>query len=143
MGHFSAEAAENTQRAAEKISVGPNSHPINLHLLRKHSGAVRTADKVSANRDVEDDEERALKLGRAVYAARNVSLGILDPIHIPLDRSPGARHRKRVKTRRQRSGRIEDSSKRDVIAARISPVDCPKVSERVLSLDLHDVDLSA
>ena len=65
--------------------VTPDSHPINLHLLRKHSAAVGIADEISANRDVEDDEEWALKLGRAIDAARDVRFSILHTIDVPLD----------------------------------------------------------
>lgn len=83
------------------VLVSPHSHPINLHLLRKHSAAIWGADKVSANRNVEDDEERALKLRRAIDSARNVRFRVLNPIDIPLDRSRSARDRKRMKARRK------------------------------------------
>ena len=68
------------------FSVTPDSHPINLHLLRKHRAAVGIADEVSTNRNVENDEERALKLGRAVDSARDVRFRILHTIDVPLDR---------------------------------------------------------
>jgi hypothetical protein len=67
------------------LLVSPDPHPVNLHLLRKYSCAVGTADEVSANRDVEKDEERALKLGGTVYSSRDVCLGILHAINVPLD----------------------------------------------------------
>ena len=51
------------------IKRGNLPKPINLHLLWKRSAAIGTADEVSANSDVEDDKERALKLRRAVDAA--------------------------------------------------------------------------
>lgn len=72
------------------ISGSPDSYPINLHLLRKHGTAVGIADKVSTNSDVEDDEERSLKLGRAVDPARDVCFSILHTIDVPLDRRAGA-----------------------------------------------------
>src|SRR5262249_41903051 len=68
----------------QKRSIPPHSHPINLHLLREYSGAVRTADEVSTNCDVEQNEERSLKLRGAVYATRNVCLSILHSIDVPL-----------------------------------------------------------
>ena len=70
---------------AAKVLVAPDSHPINLHLLRKYRGAVGTADKVSANCDVQEDKERALKLGGAIDSTRDVRLGVLDAIDVPLD----------------------------------------------------------
>jgi hypothetical protein len=42
--------------------IPPDSHPVNLHLLWKHSTGIRTADKVSANSDVENDKEWRLEL---------------------------------------------------------------------------------
>src|SRR6185312_7044294 len=110
---------------------------INLHLLRKHRTAVRTADEVSANRDVEDDKERCLKLGRRVYSARDVCLRILDPIDVPPDRGSRARDRKRVETRRERTRRVELSTKRDVLSILVGPMDRAEVSERALALNLH------
>lgn len=44
------------------FSKPPNSYPVNLHLLWKDGAAIRTADEVSTNRYVQDDEERSLKL---------------------------------------------------------------------------------
>src|ERR1700741_1963179 len=71
--------------AAFKDLVSPDPYPINLHLLRKHRTAVGIAGKVPPNRNVEKDKERTLKLGGAVDSARDVCLGILDPIDVPLD----------------------------------------------------------
>src|SRR5687768_10774411 len=91
-------AARNTD--INEASVTPYPHPVDLHLLREDSAGVGSADKVSANCNVEDDEEWSLKFGRAVDAARYIRLRILNPIDVPLDRSCGARNRKRVKARR-------------------------------------------
>jgi hypothetical protein len=66
----------------EETSVSPNPHPINLHLLWKDRAAVRTADEITANRDVENDKELALKLGRAIHSARDIALEVLDPIDL-------------------------------------------------------------
>src|ERR1044072_1767225 len=44
---------------------------------------------------------------------------------------------------RERGRRIEDPAERDVLPILISPVNRTEVSERVLTLNLHDVDLSA
>ena len=123
--------------------VTPHSHPIDLHLLRKHSAAVGTADEISTNGNVEDNKERTLKLRRAVDAAGDVGFGILDPIDVPLDRTSGARNRERVEAGGQRSRRIEDAAERDVLPIRVSPMNGAEVAKRVLSLNLHDVHLSA
>ncbi len=69
----------------QEASVSPHPHPIDLHLLRKYRAAVWTADKVTANGYVEENKELALKLGRAIHSARDITLGVLDPINIPLD----------------------------------------------------------
>src|ERR1043166_564805 len=135
-------AQEPTPLAALNLS-SPHSYPINLHLLWKHSAAVGTADKVSTDCDVEDDEEWRLKLGGAVYSTCDVCLRILNAIDVPPDRASGARDRERVEARRERARRIEDSAKRDVVATRVGPVNRAEVSRRVLALNLHDVDLAA
>lgn len=75
-----------TPLAFRKVSGSPDSHPINLHLLRKYGTRVGIADEVSANCNVEEDKERSLKFGRAVYAARDVCFRILDAIDVPPDR---------------------------------------------------------
>ena len=64
--------AQRRNEYREPVLAVPNDRPVHLHLLRKYSRAVGIADEISADRDVEQDEERALKLGRAVDAARNV-----------------------------------------------------------------------
>src|SRR6185369_13933968 len=97
-------------RKCGEASVAPHSDPINLHLLRKHRSAIGIADEVSANCNVEQNEEWRLKLRRAVYSARDVGLRILDPIDVPLDCSRRTGDGERVEARRQRSGRIEDPS---------------------------------
>ena len=81
----------------------PNPHPVNLHLLRKHSAAIGTADEVSTDCNIEDDEKRTLKFRRAVHSVRDVCFAILNSIDVPLDRAPGPRDRKRVEARRKRT----------------------------------------
>src|SRR6185295_9970216 len=44
---------------------------------------------------------------------------------------------------RERARRIEDSAERNVVSVLIGPVNRAEVSEWILALDLHDVDLSA
>src|SRR5678815_154135 len=44
---------------------------------------------------------------------------------------------------RERGRRIESSTERGVLSILIGPVDRAEVSEWILALDLHDVDLSA
>src|ERR1044072_8328842 len=44
---------------------------------------------------------------------------------------------------RERSRRIESSAERGVVSIHIGPMNRAEVSEWVLALDLHDVDLSA
>ena len=125
-----------------KVLVPPHSNPVNLHLLRKHCAPVGTADKVSAHRNVENDKEWSLKLGGAVDSTRDVRLRILNSIDVPPDRTSGARNRERSEARRQRTGRIEDPAKRHVVSTRIGPVNRAEVSERILALNLHDVDFA-
>src|SRR6185369_13695581 len=124
-------------------SVSPNSYPVNLHLLRKYSRTVGTANKVSTNSHVKQNKEWALKLRSAIDSTRDIRLGILNSIDVPLDRTAGARDRVRVKAGRERSGRIINSAKRDVLSTRVGPVNRTEVSKRVLALNLHDVDLAA
>lgn len=126
-----------------KFSVSPHPYPINLHLLREHCARVGTADKVSPNRNVENDKEWSLKLGRTIDSARDVRFRILNSIDVPPDRTSGTRNCERTEARRKRTRGIENSAKRHVVPTRIGPVDGAEVSERILALDFHDVDLAA
>ena len=82
-----------------KFSVSPDPYPINLHLLRKHCACVGTADKVSANCNVENDKEWCLKLGRTIDSTRDVRLCVLNSIDVPPDRASRTRNRERTEAR--------------------------------------------
>jgi len=56
-------------REFQGASGSPHPHPIDLHLLRKYSAAVWTADKVTPDGYVEENKELALEFGRAVHSA--------------------------------------------------------------------------
>src|SRR5262249_50606795 len=98
---------------------------------------------IAADGDVQKNKELALELRRAVDAAGDVALEVLDSVDKPGYRCRRPRYGVDVEPIGERHRRIESPTERGVLVVRVGPVHGCKVNEGVLALHLHDVDLTA